>query len=107
MDKTAAPWDAHTMPESSLVDSVVKAGPRFDSVMEQCVVTLRHVAEYELEPAINQRMRDLGERKESLSPEEHAELMSLVSFGEKRAIEKLEAQAALQSLGETLPGLLN
>ena len=52
-------------------------------------------------------MRDLGERKESLSPDEHAELMTFVSFGEKRAIEKLEAQAALQKLDETLPGLLN
>ena len=55
---------------------------------------------------MNKRMRDLGERKQSQSPDEHAELMRLVSFGEKRAIEKLEAQAALQQLDETLPGFL-
>jgi len=95
------------MSESTLVDNVVKAGPKFESVMSQCVTALRHVAEYELEPSINQRMRDLGERKDSLSPDEHAELMTFVSFGEKRAIEKLEAQAALRKLDETLPGLLN
>jgi hypothetical protein len=94
------------MPESTLIESAAKAGARFDSVIGQCATALRHLADYELEPDINQRMRDLGERKESLSPEEHAELEALVTFGEKRAIEKLEAQAALKNLGETLPELL-
>ena len=37
VDKIQALWDAAAMSESSLVDSVVKAGSKFESVMGQCV----------------------------------------------------------------------
>jgi hypothetical protein len=75
--------------------------------MRLCVAALRRLAEYELDEAINERMIDLGERKEFLDESEHAELMSLVSFSERRTTEKLEAQVALKRLGEVLPEVVN
>jgi hypothetical protein len=45
----------------------------------------------------------LGERKEFLTPAEHAELMALASFAQRRTIEKLEAELALRQLDAILP----
>jgi hypothetical protein len=59
---------------------------------------LRRMAGYTLEPALDTRLRDLGERKEFLSPHEHAELLALVSFTQQRTLEKLEAERALRQL---------
>lgn len=64
---------------------------------------LRCFAEYQLEPALDERMRNLGERKEFLTPEEHAELMALVEFAERRTQEKLEAELALRQLDAVSP----
>jgi len=74
-----------------------------DEILRDCVRALRPVADYELEPALDRRMRDLGERKEFLSPDEHAELLDLVSFTRRRSIEKLAAHVALRRLGEMAP----
>jgi hypothetical protein len=54
-------------------------------------------------PALDQRLRDLGERKEFLSPEEHAELLALVAFTQQRTLEKLEAELALRRLQAVVP----
>jgi hypothetical protein len=91
---------------STLADAL-HAQPQFKSAMRLCVAALRRLAEYELDGAINDRMLDLGERKEFLNESEHAELMSLVSFSERRTTEKLEAQVALKRLGEVLPEVVN
>jgi hypothetical protein len=64
------------------------------------------MAEYELDEAVNRRMQQLGERKEFLNENEHAELMALVDFTERRTREKLDAQLALNRLGEILPELV-
>jgi hypothetical protein len=56
------------------------------------------MADYHLDPALDQRLRDLGERKEWLSPAEREELLALVSFTQQRTLEKLEAVAVLQDL---------
>jgi hypothetical protein len=64
------------------------------------------MAEYELDDAVNRRMQQLGERKEFLNEDEYAELMSLVEFTERRTREKLDAQLALNRLGEILPELV-
>ncbi len=80
--------------------------PQFQSAIEACVLSLRRMTEYELDPVLSQRMHDLGERKEYLSQEEHHELLALVDFSHKRTIEKLEAQAALARLRAALPSLL-
>ena len=67
-----------------------------DDNLWDCARALRPVADYQLEPALDdRRLRDLGERKEFLSPEEHAELIDLVAFSRKRSIEKLGARLAL------------
>jgi hypothetical protein len=71
---------------------------RLRSVLRTCERALRRVAEYRLAPALDQRLRDLGERKEWLSAAEHDELLALVFFTQQRSLEKLEAEAALQDL---------
>ena len=74
--------------------------------MDACVAALRRVAGYELPAPLAERLRDLGEQKEFLRPQEYEELMALVAFSQQRTIEKLEAQVALQRLGKVLPELM-
>ena len=74
-----------------------------DDILRDCARALRPVADYQLEPALDRRLRDLGERKEFLSPEEHAELIDLVAFSRRRSIEKLGARLALRRLNEIAP----
>jgi hypothetical protein len=50
-------------------------------------------------------MHELGENKEFLGPEEHAELMELVDFAQGRTLEKLKALVALKRLREAIPSL--
>jgi hypothetical protein len=64
---------------------------------------LRRMAGYALEPALDARLRDLGGRKEFLSPPEYDELLALVSFTQRRTLEKLEAEWALRQLDEVAP----
>ncbi len=85
---------------------LVQSEPRFEAALHLCVDALRRMAEYRLDDSVNRRMRQLGERKEFLTEEEHAELMSLVNFTQGRTLEKLDAQRALDRLGEMLPGLV-
>jgi hypothetical protein len=81
----------------------LKSEPGLEQALGLCVSALRRIAAYELDPALDDRLRALGERKEWLDKGEHEELMSLVTFTEKRTVEKLEAQVALTRLGEILP----
>jgi len=78
-----------------------------DDILRDCARALRPVAEYQLEPALDHRLRDLGERKEFLSSAEHAELIDLVAFSRKRSIERLSARLALQRLNEIAPELVS
>lgn len=71
---------------------------RLQSALQTCERALRRMADSRLDPALDRRMRDLGERKEWLSPAEHDELLALVAFAQQRALEKLDAEAALQEL---------
>jgi outer membrane protein TolC len=77
---------------------------RLQSALRTCEHVLRRLADYRLDPALDQRLRDLGERKERLSKAEHDELMALVAFTQQRTLEKLEAEAALQDLHSALAG---
>ncbi len=63
------------------------------------------MADYELAPALDRRMQDLGERKEFLDAREHGELMALVTFARQRTLEKLEAELALRRIQEIFPDL--
>ena len=65
------------------------------------------MASYQLEPSLDQLIQELGERKERLTQTQHAELLALVDFTQKRTLEKLEAQAALQRLRELVPELVD
>ena len=76
------------------------------STLQTCATILRKLAEYELDPVLDQRLHQLGERKEFLSQAEHEELLTLIDFVQKRTIEKLEARVALDSLHRTFPGAL-
>ena len=78
--------------------------PAVSSALQTVVTALRRVASYRLEPALDEWLRDLGERKEFLGPAEHAELKALVAFTQQRALDKLEAELALQRLLAVCPG---
>lgn len=93
------------MPGSPIAD-FVSSDPNFADALGLCVDSLRRMAEYELDETVNRRMQYLGERKEFLNEEEHAELLSLVAFSERRTREKLDAQLALKRLGELVPELV-
>ena len=64
------------------------SAPTVDSqihpALEACASALRRIADYELEPALEHRILDLGERKEFLSQAEYDELTALVGFTTKR-----------------------
>jgi hypothetical protein len=86
--------------------TVSTADPQFQSAIQACAVALRRMSDYELDPPLQRRLHDLGERKEFLTTVEHEELLALVDFMHKRTIEKLEAQAALARLRVAIPGVL-
>ena len=75
--------------------------------LRSCRNALRRISEYVLEASLDERMLDLGERKEFLSEAEHAELVALLAFTEKRTLEKLEAEVALKRLESVYPELVN
>ncbi len=66
---------------------------------------LRRIADFQLDPFLNDRLLDLGERKEFLTSAEHDELVALATFSQRRAVEKLEAELALQQLEAAAPNL--
>lgn len=74
--------------------------------LEACVPALRLLAGYELDPMLARRMQDMGDRKEFLTPDEHAELLALVRFSQQRSIEKLQADLALKRLQATFPDIV-
>jgi hypothetical protein len=73
------------------------------SAFEACASALSKIADYQLEPSLQNRLQDLSERKELLSQLEHDELMALVDFTRKRSIESLEAKLALKRLRDVFP----
>jgi hypothetical protein len=62
------------------------------------------MAGYALSPAFDRRLLDLGERKDSLTPDERAELLAWVAFTQERSAEKLAAELALRQLAAAFPG---
>jgi hypothetical protein len=71
--------------------------------LQSQVAAFKRLAASQLPDWISQRMWDLGECKETLTPEEQAELMELVKFSHERTIEKLQAELALKRLREAFP----
>ena len=85
--------------------AVSVSDPKLQSALLSSHRALRRVAGYVLDPSLDQRLRELGERKEFLSPDEHDVLMGLVAFTQQRTLEKLEAELALQHLEAACPEL--
>lgn len=82
--------------------TVPRVDAQIHSALDSCASALRRIASYELEPSLQNRFLDLGERKELLSQPEYDELMALVDFTQKRTIESLDAKIALDRIGSQL-----
>lgn len=85
--------------------SPTTAEPAWNEALESSVAAHRRVAEYTLDPAIDRRILELGERKEFLTPAEHAELLAWVALTERKSLEKFEAERALRRLLALRPEL--
>lgn len=75
------------------------------SAVSRSVSAHRRVASYTLPPALDAKLLDLSERKESLTPTEREELLALVAFTHSRSIEKAEAELAVRRLTDVYPDL--
>ena len=71
--------------------------------LDACVPALRQMLNFQLDPTLARRINTMGERKEFLNEEEHAELLALVQFTQQRTIERLQAELALQRLRTAFP----
>lgn len=83
--------------------TVLDANADLRAAVQSCSAALQRMVEYRLDPRLDRRMLELGERKELLTSEEHDELQGLVAFSQERTIERLEAQAALNRLRGVFP----
>lgn len=81
------------------------AEPAWQDAVASSAAAHRRVAAYALPPELDRRILDLGERKETLTPEERAELLAWVAFTQQRSIEKAEAEVALRRLAAICPEL--
>ena len=81
--------------------------PQVRDALRACAEALAGRASLELEPPLNRRMRELGERKDSLEKGEYEELLSLIALSEQRTREKLQAELALRRLREAVPELIS
>ena len=68
--------------------------PAWNDALESSVAALRRVAGYNLDPALDHRILELGERKEMLTAAERSELLAWVAFTQQRSLERLEAERA-------------
>lgn len=85
------------------MSTAASVDPEFLDAVDSCVTALKHVAEFELAPSLNQRLLELGEEKEFLDAKGHDELTALMEFASRRNIEKLEARVALDRLRRFFP----
>lgn len=79
------------------------AEPAWQSALAAPANALRRVAGYALPPALDRRLLDLGERKETLTPDEQAEPLAWVALTQERTAEKLAAELALRRLAAASP----
>jgi hypothetical protein len=82
-------------------------GPAWQAALSSSAAALRRLASYALPPELDRRILELGERKDTLTEDERAELMAWVAFTQQRSVEKLEAEVALRRLTAVCPELAN
>jgi hypothetical protein len=85
------------------MSAVSTEDPQLQTAVQNCVRALRGLAEYTLPPELDRYIRDLGERKEFLTPAEHEQLLALVGFTQQRSIDKFQAELALRQLRAFFP----
>lgn len=73
--------------------------------LKTSAAALRRLATYTLPPELDKRVLELGERKETLTAQERAELLAWVAFTQERTVEKWQAELALRRLTEGFPEL--
>jgi len=76
---------------------------RTQDALTTCIAALNKLATYQLEPPLQRRLDDLGARKEFLEPTQHAELLALVDFSQRRTIDALESRLALARPRDAFP----
>jgi hypothetical protein len=79
--------------------------PDRQAALRSSAEALRRLANYILSPELDRRVLELGERKDTLTPNERAELLAWVAFTQQRSIDTAEAQAALRRLTAVFPEL--
>ena len=77
--------------------------PARNEAINSSAMALRRIGAYVLPPELDRRVLEMGERKDTLSPDERAELHAWVNFTQQRSIEKFEAQLALRRLTTVFP----
>ena len=92
-------------PEDEPMTAPAPTEPAWQAALASSVAALRGVAGYTLPPALDRRILDLAERKESLTPDEREELLAWVAFTQQRSAEKLGAQVALNRLAAVCPDI--
>lgn len=78
-----------------------------ESVLRDCMHTLRRIAGYRLPNALDRRLLWLSENKELLDEAQREELAALVDLADQRGLDKVQAQAALNQLAKFYPALVN
>jgi len=91
------------MEEEKQMSATAPMEPVWQAALTSSAAALRRIADYRLPPELDRRVLDLGERKESLTADERAELLAWVTFTQQRSVEKLEAEVALRRLSAICP----
>jgi hypothetical protein len=85
--------------------SAATLDPARNDAINSSAVALRRIAGYVLPPELDRRILELGERKDTLTPDERDELHAWVKFTQQRSIDMFEAQLALRRLTSVFPEL--
>ncbi|MBP3960413.1 hypothetical protein J8F10_34740 [Gemmata sp. G18] len=85
------------------MSTIAPTEPAWQAALVSSAVALRRIAGYTLPAELDRRVLELGERKESLTDTERAELLAWVTFTQQRSVEKLEAEVALRRLTAVCP----
>jgi hypothetical protein len=89
------------------MSAIATTDPARNDALRTSARALRRLADYSLPPELDRRILELGERKDSLTPDERAELLAWVAFTQQRSIESAEARVALRRLADVFPELAN
>jgi Skp family chaperone for outer membrane proteins len=73
--------------------------------LHACADALRHVADYQLPPALARKLSRMLSDKEELTTRERKDLLALVEVAQENALEKVKARVALDLLTASFPQL--